>query len=102
MMLPPERGAGRRGGREGALLKLAAIGSNCIDYYADLNGGTAYPGGGPVNMAVYVRRLGGESAYVGAVGTDAYGTLMRRAMAGKGVDVSRLRALPGKTAVTQV
>ena len=33
-------------------MKLAAIGSNCIDYYADLNGGSAYPGGGPVNMAV--------------------------------------------------
>ena len=29
-------------------MKLAAIGSNCIDDYADLNGGTALPRGGPV------------------------------------------------------
>ena len=83
-------------------MKLAAIGSNCIDYYADLNGGSAYPGGGPVNMAVYTRRLGGEAAYIGPVGTDANGRLMLQAMAEKGVDTSRVRVLPGKTAVTQV
>ena len=83
-------------------MKLAAIGSNCIDDYADLNGGTAYPGGGPVNMAVYTRRLGGEAAYIGPVGTDANGRLMLKAMAEKGVDTSRVRVLPGKTAVTQV
>ena len=32
-------------------MKLAAIGSNCIDYYNNIDGGRAYPGGGPVNMA---------------------------------------------------
>ncbi len=83
-------------------MKLAAIGSNCIDYYADLNGGTAYPGGGPVNMAVYTCRLGGEAAYIGPVGTDANGQLMLDSMMEKGVDTSRVRVLPGKTAVTQV
>ena len=39
-------------------MKLAAIGSNCVDYYQNMNGGTAFPGGGPVNMAVYTVRLG--------------------------------------------
>ena len=34
-------------------MKLAAVGSNCIDYYNNLDGGKAFPGGGPVNMAVY-------------------------------------------------
>ena len=43
-------------------MKLAAVGSNCIDYYNNLDGGKAFPGGGPVNMAVYTVRLGGEAA----------------------------------------
>ena len=52
-------------------MKLAAVGSNCIDYYVNLDGGRPYPGGGPVNMAVYTVRLGGEASYTGPVGTDA-------------------------------
>ncbi len=51
-------------------MKLAAVGSNCIDYYNNLDGGKAFPGGGPVNMAVYTVRLGGEAAYIGPVGND--------------------------------
>ena len=54
-------------------MKLAAVGSNCIDYYNNLDGGKAFPGGGPVNMAVYTVRLGGEAAYIGPVGNDSYG-----------------------------
>ncbi|MDD3429659.1 MAG: fructoselysine 6-kinase [Oscillospiraceae bacterium] len=83
-------------------MKLAAIGSNCIDFYNNVQDGTAYPGGGPVNMAVYTARQGGSAAYIGPVGNDVYGTIMRDAMAAKGVDVSHLHTLPGKTAVTQV
>ena len=71
-------------------MKLAAVGSNCIDYYVNLDGGRPYPGGGPVNMAVYTVRLGGEASYTGPVGTDAYGELMVKAAAAKGVDVSRM------------
>ena len=29
-----------------------------------IDGGKAFPGGGPVNMAVYTLRLGGEAAYI--------------------------------------
>lgn len=83
-------------------MKLAAVGSNCIDYYVNLDGGRPYPGGGPVNMAVYTVRLGGEASYTGPVGTDAYGELMVKAAAAKGVDISRMRKVPGRTAVTQV
>ena len=42
-------------------MRLAAVGSNCIDYYNNIDGGKAFPGGGPVNMAVYTLRLGGEA-----------------------------------------
>ena len=51
-------------------IRVAAIGDNCIDYYDSLN--ESYPGGNPVNVAVYIKRLGGESSYTGAVGTDSF------------------------------
>lgn len=83
-------------------MKLAAVGSNCIDFYHNLEGGAAYPGGGPVNMAVYTVRLGGQASYIGPVGDDSYGELMRAAITAKGVDASHLHVKPGKTAVSQV
>lgn len=83
-------------------MKLAAIGSNCIDYYNDIEGGRAYPGGGPVNMAVYAARLGHESSYIGPVGNDKLGALMKASIAERGVNISHLHTVPGKTAVTQV
>ena len=67
-------------------MKLAAVGSNCIDYYNNLDGGKAFPGGGPVNMAVYTVRLGGEAAYIGPVGNDSYGEIMMEAMKKNGYD----------------
>ena len=83
-------------------MKLAAVGSNCVDFYSNIENGKAYPGGGPVNMAVYTVRLGGEASYTGPVGDDVYGKIMQEAIAAKGVDTSHLHVKPGKTAVSQV
>jgi len=82
------------------MMRIACVGDNCVDFYD--NTGEAFPGGNPVNVAVYVRRLGGESAYIGAVGTDAHGQLMVDALRGKGVDVSHVQVLEGTTALTHV
>lgn len=81
-------------------IRVAAIGDNCIDYYDSLN--ESYPGGNPVNVAVYIKRLGGESSYIGAVGTDSFGKIMISAIQNKGVDTSHIQVLDGKTAVTHV
>jgi len=81
-------------------MKIACVGDNCVDYYDQT--GQAFPGGNPVNVAVYVRRMGGESAYIGAVGKDRYGNLILDALKGKGVDVSRVHVLPGATALSHV
>ncbi len=81
-------------------IRIAAAGDNCVDVYD--KEGKAYPGGNPLNVAVYVARLGGESTYVGAVGTDEYGKMMQEAIQGKGVDISHLKVLEGSTAVTHV
>ena len=81
-------------------MKLAAVGDNCMDVYE--NTGKAYPGGNPVNVAVYFVRLGGEASYTGVVGTDKYGTLMKEKITEKGVDTSHIRFEEGNTAITHV
>ncbi|MFT4007096.1 MAG: fructoselysine 6-kinase [Lacrimispora sp.] len=81
-------------------MKLAAVGDNCMDVYD--NTGQAYPGGNPVNVAVYFVRLGGRASYTGVVGTDRYGALMKDKIEEKGVDVSHIRFMEGNTAITHV
>lgn len=39
-------------------MKIACVGDNCVDYYD--NTGEVFPGGNPVNVAVYVRRMAGS------------------------------------------
>ncbi len=83
-------------------MKLAAVGSNCIDFYKNIENGKVYPGGGPVNMAVYTVRNGGEASYIGPVGSDEYGKIMLEAIKAKGVDISHMHVKPGKTALSEV
>ena len=78
----------------------ACIGDNCVDYYDAT--GEAYFGGNPVNVAVYLRRLGVQASYLGAVGTDDFGREMVAALREKGVDVSRVHVAEGNTAQTHV
>ncbi len=81
-------------------IKVAAVGDNCIDAYD--NTGQSFPGGNPVNVAVYIKRLGGEASYTGAVGTDESGGFMIESIEKKGVDVSHIQVLEGNTAVSHV
>lgn len=81
-------------------MRIATVGDNCMDVYENLN--QAFPGGNPVNVAVYSVRLGGEASYTGVVGDDKYGEIMIEALKRKNVDTSHLRILPGKTAITKV
>lgn len=81
-------------------MKIATVGDNCIDYYHNLEKG--FPGGNPVNVSVYLKRLGVSTAYVGVVGNDEYGKILMDSLSDKGVDISHLHVVEGKTAVTQV
>jgi fructokinase len=47
----------------------------------------AQPGGGPLNIAVGLRRLGHETAFLGRVSTRALGDLVRGHIEGNGLDV---------------
>ncbi len=51
----------------------------------------ANPGGAPANAAVAAARLGAEAAFVGCVGDDAFGKLLRSTLEKNGVDVSGLQ-----------
>ena len=82
------------------MLRLAAVGDNCMDVYDQT--GEAYPGGNPVNVAVYFTRIGGRASYIGAVGTDRYAGLLTRALEKKKIDLSHIQVLKGSTAVTHV
>ena len=82
--------------------KIACVGDNCIDYYDAT--GEAFPGGNPVNVAVYIRRMGGVSSYTGAVGNDRFGTVLLDALrtgkiAGAGLDTFETEPLPADSPV---
>lgn len=52
-------------------MKLATVGDNCVDSYECLN--TYFLGGNPVNVGVYLARMGAQVSYTGVVG-DATAT----------------------------
>lgn len=80
--------------------KIVCLGDNCVDFYDET--GEAFFGGNPVNVAVYLSRLGRKASYIGAVGTDDFGRQLLDAVSEKGVDVSHVQVLEGKTALTHV
>jgi len=78
------------------MVKIAAIGDNVVDCYPAT--GLMYPGGNCLNVSVYIRRFGGTSAYIGAIGRDGGGEHILRALREEGVDVTRVRQPNGPTA----
>ncbi|RCW41552.1 MULTISPECIES: fructoselysine 6-kinase [unclassified Halanaerobium] len=81
-------------------MKLAAVGDNCIDKYINTN--ELFPGGNPVNVAVYFSRLNGNSSYIGVIGNDKYGNFLKNSLKKENVNITHLKQLKGKTAVTEV
>jgi len=54
-----------------------------------------HPGGKGVNQAVAAARAGARTAFVGAVGSDAAGGVLRRVMDAEGIDVASLAVVQG-------
>jgi fructoselysine 6-kinase len=78
------------------MTSIVAVGDNVVDCYPALE--RMFPGGNCINVAVFARRLGARTAYVGAVGPDAAGAAIHGALSAERVGTERLRILPGKTA----
>lgn len=81
-------------------MKVAAVGDNCVDVYKEE--GKQYPGGNPVNVAVYLERMGIDASYTGVVGTDEQGEFLVDSLRAKGVDTSHVHVSEGSTATTYV
>lgn len=75
---------------------IVSAGDNVVDCYPDL--GVMYPGGNAVNVAVHARRCGGNAAYLGVIGSDEAGRLVRQSLVDEQVDTTRLRTELGPTA----
>lgn len=82
------------------MIRIASVGDGNIDVYKSL--GKCYAGGNAVNVAVDLKRLGVESSFIGAIGTDDYGKLILETLKNEGVDSSHVQIIPGVTANTQV
>jgi fructoselysine 6-kinase len=78
------------------MVRILGLGDNTVD--TDVGARLQFPGGNTVNVAVMARRAGAEAAYLGCIGSDAAGTLVRSALAAEGVDISRLRIRQGANA----
>ena len=76
--------------------RLLGLGDNTVDTYVDL--GQQFPGGNAVNVAVLARRLGAEAGYLGCLGKDGAGDLLRGALDAEGVERSRCRNVAGHNA----
>jgi fructoselysine 6-kinase len=79
---------------------ILTVGDNVVDCYPDL--GVQFPGGNAVNVAVHVRRTGGRSSYLGVLGTDLAGALLRTSLQHEGVDTTLLRQENGSNAYAVV
>ncbi|TDC31303.1 ribokinase [Micromonospora sp. 15K316] len=60
------------------------------------------PGGKGANQAVAAARAGAACDFVGAVGDDEFGAQLRASLVGSGVDVGRLRTVPGASGVALI
>ena len=78
-------------------MKITSIGEILVDMtqtHIDDNGiphFAANPGGAPANVAVVVSKLGGEAGFVGCVGSDLYGNLLRDTLLRYGVSAEGLQ-----------
>jgi fructoselysine 6-kinase len=75
---------------------ILGLGDNTVDTYVDL--AVQYPGGNAVNVSVMAARLGAATGYLGCIGDDEGGALVRSSLIAEGVDLARLRTRPGANA----
>ena len=76
--------------------KVYCIGELLIDFVAEKQGNdlskavhfTKKAGGAPANVACAVSKLGGNSAFIGCVGEDPFGTFLLEVLTDHGVDIS--------------
>lgn len=91
------------------MFDVVVVGSANLDLVASLDhlptpgetlialGYAEYPGGKGVNQAVACARMGAKTAFVGCVGNDDAGMLLKAVLEGEGIDTSHLRTVNAPT-----
>jgi fructokinase len=77
---------------------IITIGESLIDFLSvergvlveDAKGFSIAPGGAPANVAAAVAKLGGRSGFIGKVGKDSFGVMIRKTLRESGVNVEHL------------
>lgn len=81
-------------------IRVIGIGDNvCDKYYPAM---IMYPGGQAMNVAVYMKMLGAESAYMGVFGKDAVADHVIRTLDEFSIDHSRCRQYEGENGYSKV
>ena len=79
------------------MFDIVALGESLIDFTprGENSQGMALfarnPGGAPANVLAMAAKLGGNTAFIGKVGDDAFGAFLKKTMEDAGVDVRGLR-----------
>lgn len=82
-------------------MKILSVGDNVIDYYKHLD--KKFPGGNAVNVSVYMKQQGALiSKYIGVIGNDKEGRLIKNALIKEGVNIEGVRTAEGETGLTLV
>lgn len=81
-------------------MRLLGVGDNVVDRYVTL--GREYPGGNAVNVAVFARRLGAESSYMGVLGDDLSGQYVFDSLRREGVGTEFCEVAQGPNAFAEV
>ncbi|NBH72284.1 carbohydrate kinase [Clostridiaceae bacterium] len=82
------------------MLRVLGIGDNVCDKYLHIK--TMYPGGNALNIAVFAKYMGMESAYLGTFGDDEVARHVYSAVRGLGVDLSHCRFEQGENGCARV
>ncbi|NNN07734.1 MAG: carbohydrate kinase [Acidimicrobiaceae bacterium] len=68
---------------------IAVLGENLVDLLVSSDGSVnAVIGGGPLNVARSIGRLGGDARFVSGVSSDAFGSFVRAALADSNVELA--------------
>jgi fructoselysine 6-kinase len=82
------------------MARVLGIGDNTVDIYVDQ--GVQFPGGNAVNVPILMKRLGAEASYLGCIGTDFLGDLIKHALTAEGIDISHLRVIGGPNSWSRI
>lgn len=81
-------------------MKVIGIGDNVVDKYLHQN--KMYPGGNALNFAVFAKKLGASSSYIGAFGTDEAAQHIKNVLNQFNIDISHCRTHKGENGFAEV